>query len=154
MTCAEAIQRADRLGIGAWHICKYGYEAPYAEFDAKDWARAAFRAASIALASTEVGLIVEGVTGNVREGRASECRFGERHIAPAPCESIARPVQRDERQESRNRLRVDAMQPGLARCLNMAPPRIDAIRWIGSGGGVEVFGLCVGRGNPKCPLNL
>lgn len=73
------------------------------------------------------------------------------------CPHIARTIQRAEKQESRNRLRVDAVETGTARCSLRTPSHwpesATGFRWLMSGGDAYVFGHCVGREAAECPLN-
>lgn len=155
MTAIELINKINFNSAAARSIAHNEYDAPYASVDALGFAATAARTARQLLATTTKGIILDPLTGRLREGFESECGFGEAHFPPQPCESLIRysPAS-SECATSRNRLRVDAMQPGFARCINRPEnPRIDSIRWLGSGGATEIFKPCIGRANPSCPLN-
>lgn len=155
MTAIELINKINFNSAAARSIARNEYDAPYASVDALGFAAIAARTARQLLATTTKGVILDPLTDQLREGFKSECGFGEVYFPPQHCESLIRysPTS-SERATSRNRLRVDAMQPGLTRCINRPEnPRIDPIRWLGSGGGSEVFKPCIGRANPSCPLN-
>jgi hypothetical protein len=151
MTAVEALKRADYFGNFAYHAANDG--GPYSEIDSYCSARAAARYALIALAIATEGIILDAATFNARPGAQVEASSVDHWIAPRPCESQIKGDWRIERAQARNCLRVDAIESGSPRCINLAPPGIDAIRWLGSGGSPFVFGLCVGRGSADCPLN-
>ncbi len=73
------------------------------------------------------------------------------------CQHEAVCIQPAQPLTSRNRLRVDAIETGIGRCLLKKPAHwpasASALRWIGSGGDAFVFGTCGGRQSPRCPLN-
>lgn len=152
MSVTSLIRKINFNSLGAWHLATYEYEGPYASIDAAGFASLATSAANDLLATTTIGIILDPITGTLREGAENERGFGEVYFAPQPCESIAHGPQRREKQESRNRLRVDYIESGIVRCI-MRPynKKINAINWLGSGGGVEVFDQCVGRESELCP---
>jgi hypothetical protein len=78
-------------------------------------------------------------------------------MADVACAHEAPSLQPAQPLASRNRLRVDALETGMGRCLLKKPAHwpasASALRWVASGGEPFVFGTCSGRQSSRCPLN-